>query len=370
LKNIPALTGIRFVAAFIVFFSHYPLEQLAKPIFPFAEQGYSGVTLFFVLSGFIICINYFDRFNTDFLHELPHFFVARFARLYPLYCITVLYDWFAQKRHLNPVPHLLAIQSWYPDIGVSMGINGPTWSVSVELFLYLFFPILVLYASIAHLEKSRVRLFITGILIVLVMYVLAQYYSSPSFNALPLADTNSSHRWLYRNPATRVFDFLLGGLAGIWYLKHFSVRRENPARIWSLITYAALIAIVAVMSSTKLFYSAFSWDFAIALPGLLLIVGLACNPNTQISRFLSCRLMVTLGELSYAFYLIHVPMRFLYKGVTGNALNDITNFFFFLFLVILLAYSLHKLLELPLRKRIMHVYSTWHPSKDNKMTNA
>lgn len=357
-KSISSLTGLRFVAALLVFVSHYP-----KLIYPFGEQGYAGVTLFFVLSGFIICINYFDEFENDFSRSLSIFIAARFARIYPLYCLSILFEWFAMGMVSNPFPHLFLLQSWFGDTGVSMGINGPTWSVSVEAFLYLTFPILFVAVTHLKLAASNAKLLFSGTVIVIAMFALALYFSLTGKSQLPWSDLASAHRWLYRNPATRIFDFALGVLAGIWFLRYLPKMVDRP-NLWRFVTYFSLSSIATLLLWPGHWFSAFSFDISIAVPGLFLIIGLAANQNTLVSRLLSSPSSVLLGELSFAFYLFHVPLRSLYKtGGGASPMNELINYFFFLFIVIATAYGLHKLIEAPARRYLMKVFMAWSAKK-------
>src|SRR6476619_1734500 len=84
--NISALTGLRFIAAFMVFICHSPKPDwlLKNSQVNFTTLGYSGVALFFILSGFVITLNYYDWFaGGNALSKLKPYFIARFARIYP-----------------------------------------------------------------------------------------------------------------------------------------------------------------------------------------------------------------------------------------------------------------------------------------------
>jgi peptidoglycan/LPS O-acetylase OafA/YrhL len=100
-KPIPSLTGLRFIAAFSVLFAH----ALPKMIFPWPEgevapdiytmlhaTSAEGMSLFFVLSGFVIHYNYSGQLATQGTVGYIIFFIARFARLYPLYFCCLAFD--------------------------------------------------------------------------------------------------------------------------------------------------------------------------------------------------------------------------------------------------------------------------------------
>src|SRR5260370_23164286 len=89
--KIDSLTGLRFIAASLVFLCHTHSSS-NLPIFMriFVFSGYNGVTLFFILSGFVLCYNYYDAFKNQFPPPHKSFFLANFARIYPLHFLVLL----------------------------------------------------------------------------------------------------------------------------------------------------------------------------------------------------------------------------------------------------------------------------------------
>ena len=160
--NITNLTGIRGVAALWVFSLHYQeyfigLLPETKKFHFLMSQGRYGVDLFFTLSGFILGHVYFQKFRNsrDYVKKnlLKEFFFKRFARLYPVYLITVLiatsfYLIAVIKNHnfnhesesnlsiVNFVLNFVGVQEWFS----RPSLNGPSWSVSAEFAAYLVFP--------------------------------------------------------------------------------------------------------------------------------------------------------------------------------------------------------------------------------------
>jgi peptidoglycan/LPS O-acetylase OafA/YrhL len=160
--EIKPLTGIRGVAAFLVMLYHYATTP-TFPGFHLAElsKGYLCVDLFFVLSGFVLALRYGDRFKRTLSRSsYAAFLQARIARLYPAYVvITLLYyaKWVFNISGTNATPYRLQdfvanalfVQSWGFPV---RPIIGDSWSVSVECFAYLAFPLLVF----AALGRSRI----------------------------------------------------------------------------------------------------------------------------------------------------------------------------------------------------------------------
>ena len=160
---IPNLTGIRGLAAIWVVIYHF--QSFLKDVFgelkwlsPIIDRGTYGVDLFFCLSGFILAYVYFERFlsNPKKGKEIQHFFLKRFARLYPVYLLTtlvalfmILYANFTGHEFKNFSDNSLSYSNVFRNIAaiqildLSPSLNYPSWSVSAEFFAYLFFPILV-----------------------------------------------------------------------------------------------------------------------------------------------------------------------------------------------------------------------------------
>lgn len=150
----PALTGVRGVAVIVVVIYHYlevPYIFISNFKEPFA--GYLAVDLFFVLSGFLMALNYGSMFSGNLLLSNFRLFLSRrFARVYPLYFVITLltfaiakagiggpYRWRTLASNL-PLIQQLGLGMYDPTLGVS--IVGPAWSISTELGAYLSFPLL------------------------------------------------------------------------------------------------------------------------------------------------------------------------------------------------------------------------------------
>ena len=346
--NIPALTGLRFFAALMVFFSHYTISGLNENIFTFLASGYSGVVFFFVLSGFIIAYTYLDRFESKPLIHTPRYLWARFCRVYPLYFLTMAFAWFQEGGERSIAIYLFAMQSWHPNVEVIGALNAPAWSISVEAFLYLTFPLLLPLFDKAGIIKSKSRLIGLAALIVLIQFGLAYYLSLPPRDALLPANPNSAHRWLYNFPLFRVLDFSLGILAAVFFTRHSHM--FTNMKMWRALSYVSLSVVLVVMSCKQLYYSAYSWDAAYAGAFTLLILSLAMDRTGRMSKFLSTKKIVFLGEASFAFYMIHMVAFPMFAVKTTSSLwINIAFELIFLGLVITMSIGLHLTVEKPCR---------------------
>ena len=234
--------------------------------------------------------------------------VARVARVYPLYLFVLL--WTAAPAFLEgkPAPgfweHALALQAWDPSLEVAYGYNSPGWSLSVEFFLYACFPLLLL--ALRRVDRSVKTLLVAAGVVVVSMGVLTLWFSLGPSHALPWADPDSAHRWLYRSPAPRLGDFALGMLAARLYPRLAAT--PGSVRGGLALAGGGAVAIAALMAWPRHLYSPSSFDLSYALPAVALILGLALAGHSGPLRWLTRPSLVRLGEASYALYLIQMPV--------------------------------------------------------------
>lgn len=361
---IPALTGLRFFAALMVFFSHYPIPTENQDLFLLQTSGFNGVTFFFVLSGFIITYNYLDRFESRPLVSTPRYLLARFARIYPLYSLLIIYPWLNTGGSTPLLPYLTAMQAWSSDLFLAMGLNSPAWSISVEFFLYLIFPFAIPLLRITGILASRNRIIVLATFIVLAQLAIAFYFTMPERRYVEATDPASAHRWLYRGPAYRSLDFVLGILAAVYYRRFYSETKAATA-IWRVITYACLAYVFILATSWTLSKTAFKFDAAYAAPYTMLILSVVIANKTRVSNFLAHPKIVLLGESSYAFYLVHVLFGAMYIRYQESSISFmIIHQTVFLGAVICFSVGLHICIEKPCQKIIVKLFRNPQKSRD------
>lgn len=353
-RDIPGLTGLRYIAALMVFVSHYPIPYLGGAFRRMTDSGYIGVTFFFILSGFVLGYNYLDSFESRAPGHTVGYLVARFARVYPLYLFCSLLAWLLQGAHAPMLIHLFALQAWSSDIYTAFGLDAPAWSISVEAFFYVSFPAIVIALHASGLIRTERRIAVCMGAIVAIMLGLAAWFTVTGRADLSMLDPRSAHRWLYRTPLTRALDFILGVLAAAWYLR-FS-KRLVGRRGWTMAAYLSIALVLAMSAWKPMLFSAFSWDAAYAVPFLVLIVSTAMRQESMLAKFLSSPLMITLGNSSFAFYLIHVLMRAIYAQTPTGLLPELAFYAMFLMLVTLVSIGLHVGIEKPCRNLIRRVF--------------
>ncbi len=286
-EDIPALTGIRGIAAFAVFIAHAGFWQVnpafAAPARFFHWHG-QAVDLFFVLSGFILC-HVYGAVPTK---GWGSFFLARIARIYPLHLLVLFYCvlgiWLGFYKEVwdselfwkqfflvNLWPGFFTISKW----------NAPQWSISVEWFCYIF-----IFQAAALLASFFKGPRLVPILILFAFLVV---------NALQV--------YLWKSPYLDLTRGLLGFSAGI-ALYHsaiaFPVLRSAAVRIADVLGLAWLI----LMILGGLNVSTFDWMIPL-FP--FLILGLT-EGKSLTARLFSSSFFIWFGNISYAVYLIHYPL--------------------------------------------------------------
>ncbi|WP_084375313.1 acyltransferase family protein [Brevundimonas vesicularis] len=341
--DLRALTSLRAFLAMGVVLFHYQLQwDPALGYSPIIERSRLAVDAFFILSGFILFHVYGPSF-ADGTFSYRRFIVARLARLYPLHLIILLgvlaivASAFAMGVGFDASTYtvagflktLILVQAWFPD-AVGNNWSGPSWSLSAEWFAYLLFPAYALLAT--RLGRRPWRMLLVG---VIGYVVIDTVYGALFGKTLPRAEVNLGI--LRIAPA-----FLIGmALHGLGHRLTVSRRRAVAA------TFVSTILLLTAMQ--------LSLDdrIVVALTAPL-ILSLSLLGRTGSEGFLASRPLVFAGEVSFALYLVHMPIVVAWKGIVAE-LRGIDSAFRItpaeltgLFVVtVLVAIALHLLVEKP-----------------------
>jgi len=204
LKMIRSLTSFRFITAFIVFLFHCRIHlnwtigpKLADSFF---LNGATFMTGFFVLSGFIMAHVYGNTIFTK-RDNILNYYIKRFAKIYPTYIFsTIIYFIFLHNYTSEQIARVFVndpflIQGFFPSM-FSVGINGGTWSLTVEMFLYFLFPFLILLSD----RSPKILLF--SIILSVIASMNIHFEKSD---------------YIYANPIIRLSDFMCG--IGFYFIK-------------------------------------------------------------------------------------------------------------------------------------------------------
>ncbi|MHB8302793.1 MAG: acyltransferase family protein [Acidobacteriaceae bacterium] len=293
-RALPALTGIRIFAAYYVVMLHtgsgyFSRHGTPQSIDNFLGKGYLAVSLFFVLSGFILAYTYEGK-----IRGAPHavqFWEARFARIYPVYLLALA--WMVPFSRDLTLPQRLIVlsmvQTWMPWRPYLAGAwNFPAWSLSVEAFFYLCFPVLL--GALSRLTLAKLRYLAGFLLAAIAVGNLAQPFENWPRSSFTLVR-------LIPLPVIRLPEFAVGMIFGLLFLR---MPRWKHGGIIS--ASMALLAIAGLSLLTN------RWESLVVAPFALLVLGLAYRQG-PLARLLSTRISILLGGASYAVYLLQLPVR-------------------------------------------------------------
>lgn len=271
------------------FVRRYPVPRALET---FLSHGYLAVGLFFLLSGFILAYTYDG--NIDGRANRVRFWEARFARIYPVYLLSLVMAYaFSGELGVDTRAAVVGmVQAWNPFNSDMAGAwNYPAWTLSAEAFFYICFPFVFPWLS---RRSERALYWITAAL--LVICVLGH---TPLKG---LGDWKNHADFFVRYvplPALRIPEFLLGVAMGLRFLRAGSTE-HRPGR--PLVVCAAVLGTIASLS-----LPIGDWVSLVILPFSVLVYELACG-GTWLTEFLSTRLMVLLGGASYSVYLLRYPV--------------------------------------------------------------
>lgn len=293
--HLPALTGLRFFLALWVIVDHLvgpghafePYAQmLPHPFYMIVRGGYLAVTTFFVLSGFVLARTYGHKEWTR--RNLWKYAVGRIARVYPVYLLSLLivsrFIIAAKVDHKGwlVAMHLLLVQGWF--VGhYSVGWNVAAWTLSVEMFFYLMFPLLIVPLR----GGGWVKTLATAVLATFLVRILWKLGVSDNLKPLiHLAD------FLIGIAASNVFDLLTS-------------KGDGPAGAWLYVP--GFLGVAAFIAYPQLLPGSIDLNTAIRPFNALLLIGLGLGGG-WIARVLSVRAIVYMGKASYSMYILHIPM--------------------------------------------------------------
>jgi peptidoglycan/LPS O-acetylase OafA/YrhL len=325
--HIASLDGLRFIAAGTVLFSHgyfYILlfqqnSAITAYNAPLVALANIGMTLFFVLSGFVIHYNYGSSVALP--GGVRAFFVARFARLYPLFLLVFVISTVEAFRttdgkvdNLGPIPlYLTFTQTWWFWIfgartasEAYSNATGLMWSLSSEAFFYLSYPLL---APVLR-RLAGTRLVVIGCIVALIgaglAYEITAYRGhlnnwAALYTGNPTAAQGFSHWLVYNSPWIRIFEFLIGAVTAQFVM----TTRVEPAR--ALVAGSAALAVIVVAYVyCNVMLLPLSGTITTCVAGAFgILMGASAVKGQVFSRVLSNRWMVFGGEASYSLYLLH-----------------------------------------------------------------
>lgn len=179
-------------------------SALSKSVYSWFQIGRVGVTFFFVLSGFVLSLAYFER-----QVGTREYLKNRIARIWPMHlftlCLSLPLIWLSSGVILNSafLPNLLLIHSLFPFQEFYFSYNAPSWSISTEAFFYLAFPVFLKASRSVERTRSRstiIKIYLTCITALVLIIPLG----------IAIIPSHLQKALFYISPLTRIADFILG----------------------------------------------------------------------------------------------------------------------------------------------------------------
>lgn len=339
------LTSIRGIASLIVVLFHIR-EHLLNISFLQSSywiygNGYLGVDLFFILSGFILTYKYSEEFKYSF-KGFTSFIKKRIARIYPLhFCVMFFYliiplALVITQRQV-PVSlystegffkKILLIDLWGLNNTTWNTWNIPSWSISAEFVAYLVFPFIVFFFQKLHYTAKILMFF--GLPMVLGLI----------FDFFPSENIGSN----------------IGNLGLLRCLIEFSMGCLIFLIIKRLHTYKSklsflLICVIVTLSAILNFDRNY---FYIPYIFSLLLIALIIFPSYPLVKLLSVPPLMHLGNISYSIYLTHTLVRDILFMITlkGNEVASINIIIIYITITIFISSITYKYIEIPMRRRL------------------
>tara|TARA_Y100001970_G_C14228497_1_gene857170 strand:+ start:776 stop:1870 length:1095 start_codon:yes stop_codon:yes gene_type:complete len=309
------LESLRGIAALTVALFHFRNSSNSILISnEFVQNGWVMVDFFFVLSGFVISYNYFEKLSS--LKNLLNFQIRRFLRLYPLHLFTLLLMLgleilqflkeffsgdigqaaaFANNNLLAFLNNFLLTHALFEK---ELTFNNPSWSISTEFFTYLLFGILIVFL------KKFIKLFLA---VSFLIVIFSGYYI---FEELNITNQFSIFRCFH--------SFFLGFIA-FYFFKYYKIYIKNW--IVYIIFFLTIISIHQLKNIPPIF-----------LPFIFftLIFVLVSSNENFIKKILNLKILIFFGKISYGIYMIHYFIWVIFEQIIKIITKPIDNSTFLL----------------------------------------
>jgi len=346
IKKYDYLTSLRGIAALWVVFYHiaeYVTVYTPWWLTTVLQKGYLAVDFFFLLSGFILTMNYSSRFTVISLSVYRIFLIKRIARIYPLHLFVLIGYLLVPLAYIitsksmpegdryssiNYIYQLLLVNNW--GVTQTLSWNIPAWSISAEWAAYLLFPVFVIISN-------KVKEVLIPPSIILLCAVIYYTFSAMGYDSL---GHNIQKLGIFRC----LIEFFIGGLI-YKYIEKYSLVKWYPY----FLTLCLIIGVAVVFNLIS--------EVVFAPVGLVFcLIAFVSMHSSKIVSSLRFSPLMLLGEISYSIYLIHYLVKDLFKLLFLR--TDVAEPWWiisYVISVLLVSFLTYKLIEIPARKVITSI---------------
>ena len=357
-RYITGLDGIRAIAVIMVLAYHLKLALF--------KSGFLGVTVFFVLSGYLITGILISEVEEEGTIDLKNFWLRRIRRLVPavmsmavviIFVSAVVNRIIFTKGCKDFLASVLGFNNWWQIFNKvsyfeAAGVPSPfthCWSLAIETQFYLIYPLILLgiYKLVKSREEGRAKrgLLFAGVTLLLALISVILM--------IVLFDPQQDASRVYYGTDTRAFSLLFGALLAILW-EYWMVPRRLSASVNMVlgsVSFAALLVMtIAINGSSNFWYR--GGQFVGTILTVLMVYAVS-GRKTWLSRFLSNPVLKWIGDRSYSIYLWHYPIILLIsKGIKASWWITLIE----IVLSVVLAELSYRFIETPIRHGIIGEY--------------
>lgn len=277
-----------------------------------------GVSIFFVMSGFLMEYTYNNRDMKVSLKENIKFSLKKIKKLYPLHIltmicaillnvITTIYKGGFTKRAIIVLLgeiglNVTLLQSWFPNANVNTSLNGVAWYLSVTMFLYIIYPYIRNW--IKNKSRNILSVFCIAILVFEILSCIPWIYF--------LGSDSLVYRWfMYCFPLFRAGDFFIGCCFGKYYLEKMSDINSNKSLIkGTMLEIVGILITILVLQynsyihTTSILQAINNWT-TIYIPLAVMWLYIFIANRGLFTKILNNRILIFIGNISAYTFLIH-----------------------------------------------------------------
>ena len=357
-RYITGLDGIRAIAVIMVLAYHLKLALF--------KSGFLGVTVFFVLSGYLITGILISEVEEEGTIDLKNFWLRRIRRLVPavmsmavviIFVSAVVNRIIFTKGCKDFLASVLGFNNWWQIFNKvsyfeAAGVPSPfthCWSLAIETQFYLIYPLILLgiYKLVKSREEGRAKrgLLFAGVTLLLALISVILM--------IVLFDPQQDASRVYYGTDTRAFSLLFGALLAILWDYRMVPRRLSASvnMVLGSVSFAVLLVMtIAINGSSNFWYRGGQFVGTILT---VLVIYTVSGRKTWLSRFLSNPVLKWIGDRSYSIYLWHYPIILLIsKGIKAPWWITLIE----IVLSVVLAELSYRFIETPIRHGIIGEY--------------
>ena len=357
-RYITGLDGIRAIAVIMVLAYHLKLALF--------KSGFLGVTVFFVLSGYLITGILISEVEEEGTIDLKNFWLRRIRRLVPavmsmavviIFVSAVVNRIIFTKGCKDFLASVLGFNNWWQIFNKvsyfeAAGVPSPfthCWSLAIETQFYLIYPLILLgiYKLVKSREEGRAKrgLLFAGVTLMLALISVILM--------IVLFDPQQDASRVYYGTDTRAFSLLFGALLAILWDYRMVPRRLSASvnMVLGSVSFAVLLVMTIAINGSSNFWYRGGQFFGTILT--VLMVYAVSGRKTWLSRFLSNPVLKWIGDRSYSIYLWHYPIILLIsKGIKASWWITLIE----IVLSVVLAELSYRFIETPIRHGIIGEY--------------